>query len=128
MKWIATTLRALFFSKSLTHFHLRNLYVLSTALILLVNLGCIHDLSADIKKNKGTGLRAVSTEKVEHVEKNWPTIIGVRANKVGLERVDHERNSKELAPLMLSPSPHHDEFIVVTGNQENMMATEKRFK
>lgn len=57
------------------------------SLAFLIILGSHHTLKGAQGENKGRGLRQVSQESLEHVEKHWPVVVKVHPNKVGRERL-----------------------------------------
>lgn len=90
-----------------------------SALALLAVVGFAQDLRGHQGEGKGLGLRPVPPEVMEHVQNHWPRIVGVRPNKVGLERIHEHRRKSGLPEIILTPASHAEEFIVVTGRESS---------
>lgn len=80
------------------------------------------DLQAHIDE-RGYGLNPISQEAFQDAEENWHTIVEVKPNKVGLERIQHHREENGLSRLFMSSATPEDEFVQVKG-QNNALAHE----
>lgn len=64
----------------------------------------------------GTGLIPSSSEQLKIVEETWPRIIGVRPNKIGVQRIlEHAKQQGSFVAAEITPATPEEEFIKVVG-------------
>lgn len=90
-------------------------YLIRTVFVTLAIFGLSLEVQAINPQSKGLGLKAVPPEVMNHVEENWPAIIGVRPNKVGSERIREHRDQHGLGELFMTSASPEDELVVVKG-------------
>jgi Cysteine protease len=125
MEWMmfAAILSLLAAMLAFKHQRKLSLQFFKSVLALLLVFGLSQGLSAQNPEGKGLGLRAPTPEVIEHVENNWPTIVGVRPNKIGFQRIQQHRKSSGLHELFSSFNDNdEEEFITVVGKQNLLRA------
>ena len=99
---------------------LRNNFYFFKALLFLayalhfVPIGLVHG-----EAEKSYGFNPISQEVLKDAEENLHVIIDVNPNKIGLERIQHEREANGLSRLMGGSASHEDELILIKG-QDNI--------
>src|ERR1700733_10923957 len=63
----------------------------------------------------GKGLIPHSPEQLKKIEQTWPHIVGVRPNKIGVQRIQEYLKNNGLGAQELVPANPEDEFITVVG-------------
>lgn len=90
----------------------RSLKVLIASVAML---GFVSNLSAGNYDKFGRGLKPMTEEQWTNIEENAPHIIGVRPNKMALERINKQRKKNGLEVFTLKPAALSQEFILEKG-------------
>lgn len=86
-----------------------------TVLVLTASLSFASSSSGHADEQRRHGFNPISQEVLQDAEDNLHAIVEVKANKVGLERIQHEREAKGLPRLFRSAASHEDELVLVKG-------------
>lgn len=97
-------------------------------LAYLFVLGSFQDLYSDSSCPEfGTGWRRPTSEQLQKMEETYPRIVGVRPNKIGLERIRPFLKNQGKDALELTPATAEEEFITVIGNNDLFLASNDIF-
>jgi C1A family cysteine protease len=96
----------------------RSIQVLS--ILCLLTSASLVNAEADAKQAHGKGLNPHSPEQLKKIEQTWPRIVGVRPNKIGVQRIQEHLKSKGLEAQELVPAHPEEELITVVGQSKSL--------
>lgn len=83
----------------------------TASISLLAVLASLNVLHANVERgDRGTGLRVPTQEEIHHLEQEWPKVIQVRPNKIGVARIQRYLESQG--------RPMHESLVGVGANEE----------